>query len=67
MFSGSGESGCVDAFAAYCSEDEEKAREVMDLVTEATERPLPRRIKERADAIVEGEAMACNKEGNDGT
>lgn len=63
MFSGSGESACVDAFAAYCSEDEEKARGAMDRVTEATERPEPKRIKERADAIVGEEAMACGERG----
>lgn len=65
MFSGSGESGCVDAFAAYRSEDEEKARGAMDLVTEATERPEPKRIRERADAIVGGEAMACSERGDE--
>lgn len=63
MFSGSGAPGCVDGFAAYCSEDEEKARGAMDLVTEAAERPEPKRIRERADAIVGEEAMACGERG----
>jgi hypothetical protein len=54
MFSSSGEPGCVEAFAAYCIGDEEKARGAMDLAAEATGRPEPRRIRERADAIVGG-------------
>lgn len=66
MFSGSGESGCVDAFAAYCREDDEKARGAMNLVDEATERPVPRRSKERADAIVGGKAMAYDEGGGRG-
>ena len=52
MFSGSGEAGCVDALAAYCNGVEEKARPAKALGAEATERPVPRRIRERADAIV---------------
>jgi hypothetical protein len=51
MFSGSGP-GCVEALGAYCREAEEKVRAAMDLVADATERPEPRRIKERAEAIV---------------
>lgn len=57
--------GCVDAFAAYRSEDEEKARGAMDLVVDATERPVPKRIKERADAIVRGKQW--QEEGVKGT
>lgn len=66
MFSGSGAPGCVDAFAAYRSEDEEKERVALDLAAEATERPELRRIRERADAIVGRGAMAATR-GDKGT
>jgi hypothetical protein len=51
MFSGSGP-GCVEALGAHFREAEEKARGAMDLVAVATERPDPRRIRERAEAMV---------------
>lgn len=38
----------------------------MNLVDEATERPVPRRSKERADAIVGGKAMAYDEGGGRG-
>lgn len=63
MFWGSGMSGCVDAFAAYWRDVEENPRIPMDLEAEATERPEPRRIKERADAIVGRGAMAATRRG----
>lgn len=66
MFSGSGAPGCVDAFAAYRREEEEKVREALDLAAEATERPELKRIKERADAIVGRRAMAATR-GDEGT
>lgn len=62
MFSGSGP-GAVDAFAAYWREVDEKARLVMDLEAEATERPEPRRIRERADAIVGVGSNELRQEG----
>lgn len=65
MFSGSGVPGCVEALGADRRADEEKVRPAMDLVAEATERPEPKRITERAEAIVEGRAMAV--EGTEGT
>lgn len=66
MFSGSEAPGSVDAFAAYRSEDEEKARGALDLAAEATERPELRRSRERADAIVGRGAMAATR-GDEGT
>jgi hypothetical protein len=51
MFSGSGP-GCVEALGAHWREAEEKVRAAIDLVADATERPEPRRIKERAEAMV---------------
>ena len=66
MFSGSGAPDSVDAFAAYRSEDEKKVRGALDLTAEATERPEPRRIRERADAIVGRGAMAASR-GDEGT
>lgn len=65
MFWGSGESGCVDAFVAYWREVEEKARLAMDLEAEAIERPEPRRIKERADAIVGKENAGSDRRGDE--
>lgn len=67
MFSGSGAPGCVEALAAYCSEEEEKARGAMDLEAEAIDRPVPRRIKERADAIVVREQWLRAGGGTKGT
>lgn len=67
MFSGSGAPGCVEALAAYCSEEEEKARGAIDLEAEAIDRPVPRRIKERADAIVVREQWLRAGGGTKGT
>lgn len=63
MFSGSGP-GAVEALAAYWREVEEKARLAMNLEAEATDRPEPRRIRERADAIV-GEGSNTAAAGGD--
>jgi hypothetical protein len=52
MFSGS---GTVEALEASCMVDE-KARHVWDdLAADASERPVPSRIKERAEAMVEAQ------------
>lgn len=68
MFSGSGDPGCVEALAANCRADEEKARGAIDLEAETIERPAPRRIKERADAIVVGKQwLRAGGRGTKGT
>lgn len=45
----------MDAFAAFCRELEEKVRQLRDdLEAEARERPVPSRIRERAEAMMTG-------------
>ena len=60
-----GRSALVDALGAFCREvEEEKVRQLRDdLEAEARERPVPSRIRERAEAMLEMQLNRTHRGG----